>query len=233
MALVLFDIDSTLIDTSRSGMLAMEDAGRELYGPAFASDGVDYAGRLDPLIVHDLLVRAGVEPTERAHAEFRACYRVHLGRRLSAPGVGRTLPGIDALLAELRGMGRPSIGVLTGNYRETGSLKLEACGIDPAWFEVQVWGDDSPHRPARREHLPPVGMKRFEACFGRAISGADVTIVGDTVHDVSCAKENGCRVLGVATGKYGTDALEAAGADLVLKDLSETARVLDFLTRTR
>ena len=229
MTYLLFDIDSTLIDSSRSGMSAMLDAGRELYGERFSTEGIEYAGRLDPLIVHDLLVRIGEEPTPSTHARFRAVYQRHLERRLSNPGVARMLPGVEVLLGQLRADRRASMGLLTGNYEETGSLKLRASGIDPMWFGVRVWGDESPHQPARRDHLPPIGIERFGALTGAAIAPDRVTIIGDTPDDVRCARVNGCRVLAVATGRFGSDALRESGADVVVEDLSDVAGVMSIL----
>ena len=55
--LILFDIDMTLITTGGSGMKAMGDAGRELFGESFATGGIDFAGRLDPLIISEMLAR--------------------------------------------------------------------------------------------------------------------------------------------------------------------------------
>lgn len=229
MAYLLFDIDSTLLDSSRSGMRAMLDAGRELFGEGFSTEGIEYAGRLDPLIVHDLLVRIGVEPTAAAHGRFREVYRGHLEQRLAAPGVARTLRGVDSLLERLRRESGVSLGLLTGNYEETGSLKLRASGIDPAWFGVRVWGDESPHWPAKREHLPPIGIRRFGERSGRPIEAERVMIIGDTPEDVRCARVNGCGVLGVATGKYPVEELRAAGASQVVEDLSDVERVMGIL----
>ncbi|MBX3367738.1 MAG: haloacid dehalogenase-like hydrolase [Phycisphaeraceae bacterium] len=231
MRYLLFDIDSTLIDTHRSGMLAMLDAGRELYGQSFTTDGVDYAGRLDPLIVHDLLSGAGVEASSSSVADFRAAYFAKLGRRLEVPGTARMLPGVGGLLARLADERGVRLGLLTGNYEESGVLKLRACGIDPALFEVRVWGDESPLWPPCRDHLPPVGIRRFAERVGRSVDPASVTIIGDTPHDVRCGLSNGCNVLAVATGRYGAAALREAGAEDVMDDLSNTERVAEVLLR--
>ncbi|MBX3317129.1 MAG: haloacid dehalogenase-like hydrolase [Phycisphaeraceae bacterium] len=228
---LLFDIDSTLIDTQRSGMLAMLDAGRELYGEGFTTDGVEYAGRLDPLIVNDLLSAAGVGASPFSIADFRAVYFAKLRLRLEVPGTAQMLPGVGGLLARLTDEPGVRLGLLTGNYEESGVMKLRACGIDPALFEVRVWGDESPLWPPCRDHLPPVGIRRFAERAGRSVDPATVTIIGDTPHDVRCGLSNGCHVLAVATGRYSAEALRDAGAELVMDDLSNTERVAEFLLR--
>jgi phosphoglycolate phosphatase-like HAD superfamily hydrolase len=225
--LILFDIDATLITTSGVGVKAMIDAGAELFGPGFHADGVAFAGRLDPLILVDLLQANGVAPTPDAMSGMRVAYRSHLAQRLPTVSA-RTLPGVDALLCRLEDFDRLTTGLLTGNFPETGRMKLEACGLRHERFLLQVWGDDSPHQPPSRDHLPPVAIERFRA---RNDSEAPdrVVIIGDTPHDVACARVNGCRCIGVATGRHSPEDLKTAGADLVLPDLSNTAQVVEWL----
>src|SRR5690606_34817460 len=129
------------------------------------------------------------------------------------------LPGVHALLARLRDL-RCAMGLLTGNFRETGVMKLAACAIDPGQFDPAVWGDHSPHPAPCRDHLPPVAIERFCAARGVVIDPANVVIIGDTPHDVACALASGCRVIGVATGKYSRRQLAEAGAHSALDDLS-------------
>lgn len=228
--LLFFDIDATLIHTSRSGMHSMQDAGRELFGPSFRVEGIDFAGRLDPLILTDLLSHNNQKPTPTALAELRTRYRAHLERRLAQPGIGRSLPGVLPLLERLRANPAVTLALLTGNFADTGQMKLRACGIDPAWFPIHVWGDESPHSPPARHHLPPVGLQRFHARHNRSLPPHHAFIIGDTPHDVACAKAHGLRSLAVATGSYSIPQLQAAHADRVVPDLADTASILDYLT---
>lgn len=228
--LVLFDIDATLVSTCGAGIRAMEDAARDLFGPAAAADGIEYAGRLDPLIIADFCRAAGRLPTREMLAQFRERYRLALARRLRDPGVEpRPLPGVLDLLRRLRFESSARLGLLTGNFEETGSLKLAACGIDPARFDLAVWGDHSPRDPPDRADLPPVAMRRFSALAGCAVEARHVTIIGDTPHDVRCARAHGCRSLGVATGRFSVAALLDAGADAAVPDLSDTAAIVAWL----
>lgn len=227
--LILFDIDATLLSTQRAGVLAMGDAGRELFGPAFDEDCIDYAGRLDPLIIADLL-RAHDRPTAAPDIEmFRAGYRKHLFERLKTPGVARALPGVPELLDAVERAAGVTIGVLTGNYADTGAGKLAAAGIDVDRFAVRVWGDESPFDPPARDHLPGVALDRHAAMSGSRLPGERVLIVGDTVHDVACARAHGCRSLGVATGKYSREDLLASGADRAENDLTDTGGLLEWI----
>lgn len=228
--LILFDIDATLIKTSGAGIRAMVAAGRGLFGPGFTADGLDFAGRLDPLILDEMLRLSGVGVTPDNLRAIRAAYGRELARVLGeSPAIGRRLPGVSELLDALAERDGVTLGLLTGNFAETGRLKLSACGVDPDRFRVAAWGDESPHSPPARDHLPPVAMRRYRERFGRVIEPDRVTIVGDTPHDVRCALVHGCRALGVGTGRFTPEVLRGTGAHHALPDLSRTDEVLAWL----
>lgn len=228
-ALALFDIDATLITTSGCGMHAMLDAGREVFGPSFTTQGIDFAGRLDPLLVQEFFVLNGVAHTPENVGAFRGAYRRHLEHRLVRAPRKTALPGVLDILSRLREASNITLGLLTGNYAETGQMKLHACGIDPEWFPIRAWGDDSPQEVPDRAHLPPVAMARYRERFGRSIEPSRVTIIGDTPHDIRCARESGCRVIAVATGRHSRDQLAMHGPDLVLETLGDAERVVTRL----
>jgi phosphoglycolate phosphatase-like HAD superfamily hydrolase len=228
--LILFDIDATLITTTGVGIKAMTDAGRELHGPGFKVDGIEFAGRLDPLIITDMFARSGIDETPEARAVFRAAYERHLRSRLKDPAtVARALPGVHALVDELARIDRVTLGLLTGNFQETGSLKLRACGIEPDRFPLQVWGDESKSAPPRREDLPGVALERFHTRFQRRLRGDEALVIGDTPHDVRCAKAHNCRCLAVATGSFTVAQLGEHSPDRAVENLADTADVLRWI----
>jgi len=228
---MLLDIDLTLLRTSRAGMDTIVRAGRELFGPSFTNHGVDYAGRLDPLIFTDLLQRNAIAPTERTIAALRARYTELFAELIEQdPSRIQPMPGAHELVDVGETLEGCTLGLMTGNFEGSGVLKLRAAGFEPDRFAVRVWGDESPYDPPAREHLPPVAMARYERAIGRGIDGSSVVVVGDTVHDVACAQANGCWCIAVATGAYDEDALRDAGADLVLPDLRDTGEILRWIT---
>ena len=227
--LLLFDIDGTLLVTQGSGMRAMGEAGHELFGARFDETKVKFAGRLDPLIIADLLRHNNLPLSRENMAAMLEGYRRHLVPKLATPGNGRALPGVQELLASLRARTDITLGVLTGNIEETGRLKLKACGIDPDQFVLSVWGDHSPHDPPARSHLPAVGIARYRTMFGREIDPARVSIIGDTPYDAECALANGCRCLGVATGQFSVAQLLESGAHHAVADLTATAEIVSWL----
>lgn len=237
--LILFDIDGTLLRTRGLGLRAIQDAGREIFGDRFTLEGLETAGRLDPLIFADALNRAGLEPTRERIRQLRDVYTRQMVALLEAdPSATVAMPGVHALLEALHVRARGvmpdgthlTLGVLTGNFALTGQAKMRACGIDPFQFQVNVWGDDSPHEPPAREHLVAVGIERSAVHRGgMAAAPRDVVVIGDTPHDVACARANGCRSLAVGTGNFALDDLRACGADWAVPDLADTRRVLEWI----
>lgn len=222
--LILFDIDGTLLRTERCGVASMTQAGQELFGAHFGFEGIEVAGRLDCLIWRDLCRRNEIEDCPANHDRFRSRYGQILAERLTRDPLARALPGVAPLLAALRRREDVVLGLLTGNYPETGRMKVSAAGLDPDQFLVGAWGIDGDSRRA----LPPVAMRRHRELVGRDIHPERVVIIGDTPHDVDCARHNGCRVIGVATGSFASDQLREAGADVAVETL-EDERVARFL----
>ncbi len=225
MMLVLFDIDGTLLLSQHAGAQCMHDATRELYGDAFTFDGVEIAGRIDPQIWHDVALANGIDNPHEHHDRFREVYTRHLARRLAGANTVRVLPGVTALLEALGAVEGLTRGLLTGNYPETARLKIEAAGLDPEIFEVAAWGCDG----RSRRDLPGVAMDRHAAATGARIAPEEVVIIGDTPHDVDCARAHGCRSLAVATGPSSRDELVACEPDLLADDLSQTKEIISWI----
>ena len=224
--LILFDIDGTLLMTQGAGTRSMLAAARELYGDAFSFDGVEVAGRIDPLIWADVARANGIADPQAHHDRFRAAYARHLERRLAAENTVTALPGVTALLEALRAEGI-ALGLLTGNYPEAGLLKLRCAGLDPEFFAVAAWGCDA----LDRRGLAPLAIERHRERSGEALRPRQVLVIGDTPNDVDCAAACGCRSLAVATGGFPRAQLAGCGADLAVDDLTDTPGLLAWMLR--
>jgi len=228
-ALVLFDIDGTLLSSQGAGRRAMEDAGRDLYGEGWSAESVEVNGRLDPLIWADMARANAVEPTEARHAAFRARYRERLKLRLRTPGVVEALPGVETLLLRLQAHAGVTIGILSGNYPETGAIKLRAGGLAPEQFTVCAWGDDAATRP----DLVPVARTRYRTVSAEPLPSDRVWIIGDTPHDVGCARAHGCRSIAVATGRSSVSALLESGAERAVPTLADVDQITAWISERR
>ncbi|MCH2133403.1 MAG: haloacid dehalogenase-like hydrolase [Phycisphaerales bacterium] len=226
--LILFDIDGTLLRTNGAGVSGFVEAGQRVFGIDFSLEGLLVGGQLDPLILQRALDKLGIEHND-AHLDiFRPHYHECLKRHFdSGDRSAVAMPGVHDLLNQLADHEAFDVGVLTGNLRETGELKLTAAGIDHAHFHIHAWGDEG----EARHELPPVAMSRWQAHRSADRVFEQTVIIGDTVHDVSCGKANGCRVLAVCTGVDDRETLEQTEADLVVDDLSDTDGIMSWLMR--
>ena len=222
--LLLFDIDGTLLLSRGGALRAMTRAARPLFGDRFSLEEVDRNGQLDPKIIAMALEWNGVRATPQELEAFREAYLVELEGELDTM---RALPGAVELLARLRRTGGVVLGVVTGNYAGAARMKLPVVGIDPAWFVANGFGDEAP----TRGELVRLAMERAASVAGRPLDGGDVIVIGDTPRDVACARANGCASLAVATGNFTTEALEAAGADAVVPDLTNPEPLWAMLGR--
>src|SRR5262249_41306826 len=142
------DIDGTLLRGYGAGGRALLRAAEALLGPEVRDAQINFGGALDPWIFAQLSERVGRALDHELHASLRARYaELLVGELRDAVRPLEALPGVHALLAQLRAERRTTLGLLTGNYAETGALKLRAAGIEPAWFPVQAWGDKAEARP--------------------------------------------------------------------------------------
>ncbi len=205
--LLLWDIDGTLLSSDGAGRWAMEQAFRELWGVEEALAGIELAGRTDEAILEDAARAAGLRLSDRDREVFRRRYARVLEEELRG---GRrkpcALPGVTSVLEALDGDGRFVSGLLTGNWRESGFIKLAAVGLD-RWFAFGAFAEDAP----TREALLPVALDRASALWGLRLPARRAVVIGDTPRDVSVAKACGARSVAVATGPHGVEALDRCG----------------------
>jgi phosphoglycolate phosphatase len=225
-ALILFDIDGTLLLSGRAGLRAMTRTFYQTFGVSDAFSGESFGGRTDSYLVSKALRAAGLPDTPDAHERFRHNYIPVLAEEIEHPGTGHKglMPGARELLEALGELDHFHLALLTGNYREAAEVKLRHFEL---WefFEWGAFSDDA----ADRNALVPIARSRAETYDIPVEAIERVIVIGDTPHDIECARVAGARSIAVATGGFTVDELRAAGADDVLPDLSETNRVLSLL----
>lgn len=230
--LILYDIDMTLLRTDHIGIELLRSAGESVFKPGFDVSRVEFGGCLDQDIIRRMLINNELDPTPESILQMRRAYHQGLEAHNANPGWSVPLPGAhDLVNATLTMDTSPTIGLLTGNFPETGRIKLSAAGFDPDLFTICAWGDDSPHELPARAHLPPVALERAREAGLQINNPREILIVGDTIHDVSCALDNDMSVLAVATGHHSRQQLEEAGAHHVVDDLTDTQGILEWITQ--
>jgi len=198
----------------------MSRAVEELYGIRDAFKGVPFNGRTDAWIVSQTAGRHNIAPA--ALDAFKPRYLQHLERMLHEPGPRKgVMPGVRPLLDALSGRDDVFLALLTGNYAEGARLKLEYFDLW-RYFSCGAFGDTA----HERNHLLADAHEQVRACSGLPADPSHTIVIGDTPLDVGVAKFGGARSIAVATGGHTVDDLRAAGADLVLEDLSDLEKVL-------
>jgi phosphoglycolate phosphatase len=224
--LLLFDIDGTLLSTDGAARRAFHRALLEVYETAGPISTHAFDGKTDPQIARELLRQAGLNDgaIDAGLSALWSTYLRELAWELSRPTHSTKLyPGVQALLRDLTAAD-VVVALLTGNIARGAALKLASGGIQQH-FAFGAFGSDC----ERRDGLPAVAVARAEEHTGRSFSGREVVVIGDTPQDVTCGQSLGVFTVGVATGRYSTEDLLRAGADVALPDLSDTGAVLNIL----
>jgi phosphoglycolate phosphatase len=224
--LVLFDIDGTLVLTGGAGLRAMNRACHDIVGHADALDGIPVAGRTDWIILHDALARVGRSLDPTLFERLRETYVSYLREEILQAGKGfyGALPGVPALLDALAAREDVLLGLVTGNFQASARIKLERFDLW-RYFRCGAYGDDA----ADRNVLVPVAVERAGTTGTPPVAAADVLVIGDTPHDVACARAAGATAVGVATGGSSVDELRACGAAIVFETLGDTDDVIGRL----
>jgi phosphoglycolate phosphatase len=214
--LILFDIDGTLIDTGGAGARSWTWAFERLFDMQVDIAEHSTAGMTDPAIgrttFEQVMRRA---PTAAELTRLMASYQAVLPDFVASSEDYRVLDGVQSLLEDLTRAGIP-LGLTTGGLEAAAHAKLGRAQLNH-FFLLGGYGSDSEDRVA----LTRVAVERGESLLGHALDLREVFVVGDTPLDVAAAKGVGAVSVGVASGRYDVDELEAADPDHVLASLAD------------
>ncbi len=210
-AVVLLDVDGTLVTCGGAGRRAMEAAFRDLCGRADVCDFA-FGGGTDRAIARRGLTNAGHEPSEAAIDALLARYLEHLPGSLASSRGYAVLPGVEGLLGALGDRAELAVGLGTGNVEVGARAKLRPAGLD-ARFAFGGFGCDAEERAALLE----AGARRGAARLGIERAECRVIVIGDTPRDVAAAAAIGAECVAAATGSHRVE--ELAHATLAVADL--------------
>jgi len=214
-ALILWDIDGTILHSGGAGMRALQRALDEVFGIAGTFEGIDFAGRTDPVIIRQIFARFGIEASRENFARYIDGYIAVLPAVLGKSD-SRILPGAAELIRQAAAAPDVAQGLLTGNLRRGAATKLGHHGLWE-YFPIGAFADDS----EVRNELGPFALERARGHFGTDFPAGNVWIVGDTPHDIACARAFGGRSLAVATGSSRVSDLAGHNPDAVLETLGD------------
>lgn len=215
MIVVFWDIDGTLLTTGRAGIFAWQDACLEVTGHALDFRTLKTDGLTDHQVALRIFEQAGAAPDEASVARMVQFYESRLPERLHMRQ-GRVLDSVREILEYLRAQ-RPDVHsmLLTGNTASGATAKLTHYGLQEFFEGGSFSEDQGPRAGIAARALTAVRDKFPQA----VIEPGHVFVVGDTPHDIDCARAIGARTIAVASGVYQAPDLQAHGAWRVLETL--------------
>lgn len=211
----LFDIDGTLLLTEGAAREAFARAVWERFPGRDPLGDVAFAGRVEPIILRDILDHHGVSFGDEEEARFWNAVFGYMREGLHSDR-GRLMPGVLELLDEVEREPGWVNALLTGNMTQMARIKLGRFGLAER-FAFGAFGEEAEDRNA----LARVAVARARERFG--VEPEQCVVVGDTEHDIVCARVAGARAVAVATGGTRADLLAAYEPDLLLDDLRDAA----------
>lgn len=194
MTVLFWDIDGTLLTTARAGVFAWEQAVRELTGREFELIRMRIAGLTDYQIALKTFEMLGIDTDDVFLRLFVDRYGELLPASLPRKQ-GRVMPNVREILENLQNRADVRSYLLTGNTRAGARAKLVHYDLIQ-YFPEGAFADDAGDRPG-------IARRALElAKQSGPVADGGVFVIGDTPHDIECAKAIEARTIAVATGGY-------------------------------
>lgn len=145
-----------------------------------------------------------------AKAFYEEAHRILHEIELKAAEEGRLIPGAEETLRIIRSQGL-KVGIITRNCEE--AVRKVFPEIDE-YCDVFISRDSVEKVKPHPDHLN-------SALKALGVAGEDSAMVGDHLIDIQAGKKVGMITIGVLTGRIKREEFEEAGADYVLKDVTE------------
>jgi len=226
--LVLWNIDLTLVDVAIVTRDAFAAAFRQVTGRPLVKLA-PARGRPDSEVIFETLALNGVTASDDHLPAFvEALAAAFAERRDRLAERGRAMPGAREALAAVARLDGVVQSVLTGTIRGNAVLKLQAFGLDRyVDFDIGGYGEEVYPKAT----LLQVARSRAAERYGARFTAETTVLIGDSVRDVQAARIGGAAMIAVASGSATAAELTEAGADVVLPDLTDPARVTAAVAR--
>ena len=198
MKIIFWDIDGTLIRTSKAGLFAFAEAFRQIWQAEADFTAIKAAGMTDSYIAAQLIEQlTGRQAAKTEITNLVACYEkllpAHLARRH-----GEILPAVQPALEYCRVNTEIVSLLLTGNTRTGAQVKLDYFQLS-TYFDFNYSAFDN--HCLNRLTIADTAKKQA-VTFNANLSVSDIYIIGDTPNDIHCGRSVGIRTIAVATGSH-------------------------------
>lgn len=224
--LVLFDIDETMISSDGAGRRAIGKALAQRFGGDIDTIKVSMSGKTDPQILTEILRTCNMDDAEIESSidEILEIYLTLLQTEIDRSSSYIIHNGIPELLDLLHKEEAFCLGLLTGNIEKGARMKLNRFDLN-RFFPIGAYGCDS----ANRMDLPKIARDRGSFHFNIDFEPREVTIIGDSIYDVLCAKGYGAKSIAVNTGSTAREMLEEQDPDYLFEDLGDIEAVVEAI----
>ena len=215
---LLWDIDGTLIWSGGAGERAFERAIQKVHQRKVEITQINYSGRTDRMIAQMLADHLEIPEAEQQVAEIVDAYLFFLPEEM-ASGTAFELKGVRTLLDRAAATPNINQGLLTGNMIAGAEIKL---GYFDLWkyFDFGGFANASPERNLIAEAAKAAAAERN--LFGES---ADIWVIGDTPHDITCGQHIGARTMVTATGRQKLKELTPYNPNAAFEDLNDVETV--------
>jgi phosphoglycolate phosphatase len=223
--LILIDLDGTLISAGLTPRQALAEALFQHTGKIVEFSYSQLAGLTDPLIVEGALERLAIPESRREELTHKVLktYLSILAERYPRATDQILHAGAVELLEYLHGCGF-RMGLISGNIKQGAGIKLKPFAFGQ-YFSFGVFGSDH----VKRDNLPLVALRKVHQQFNENYAPEQVVVIGDTVHDVRCARCNGMHSIVVIRREDQREAILRENPDLVVNNFEDLEPVRNYL----
>lgn len=211
---IVFDFDGTLavlnIDFSSMrervfGLVKHYGVAEELVGERYVLEIIDE--------VYQILCKKN---PSNAEDFYRKGHQILHEIEMKAAEKGSLIPGTEETLENLRRK-KIKVGIITRNCEDA---------VRKVFPKINDFCDAFVSRNLVKKVKPHPDHLTY-AMDSLKISGGESVMVGDHPTDIQAGKRVGMKTIGVLTGRTKKEEFEEAGADYVLKDVTEVCKLLE------
>ena len=220
--LLLWDIDGTLVRTSRPSSLNPHVSALMKLGYSVSSDPIELFGSTDYEVIIELLKKNKILLKGNQLREIFIEIDKE-AQQLDLISEFNLYPGVCSILDELSALGWTH-GILTGNTYNRMISKLTFSNIIKYFLNELMFSCN-------------FGDSRKDICKNAVITinkepYQKIYIIGDTPKDISAARSIGFPVISVASGNYSLSELSNFDPDLLIRNLEVDSKLLiDYLSK--
>ncbi len=186
MHLIMFDIDGTLVNSSKFDEETYIQTAKDLLGVDIPTDINEYPHATDAGILDEIISRFKIQGDRK---DIIKGFRAEFNRRISDyidNNAGRVheIAGASGFIRHLQTFKNVKICLATGCWEETARLKLDAAGIDITGLAVASSSD---------HYIRTEIMKLAESKTGYRKTFESKTYFGDAAWDLEASQKLGCR----------------------------------------